>query len=41
MNFERISDYILFTSAHRDHQWVLSDIDPDRMWKYGSNEPAS
>ena len=41
MNFERTSGYILFTSARRNHKWVLSDIDLDRMQKYGSNAPRS
>lgn len=41
MNFERVSGYVLFTSARRHHKWVLSDIDLDRMQKYGSNVPKS
>jgi uncharacterized protein YktA (UPF0223 family) len=41
MNFERTSGYILFTSARRNHKWVLADIDLDHLQKYGSNVPAS
>ena len=40
MNFQRTAGYILFTSMPRQGQWVLTQIDLDRLQKYGSTVPV-
>jgi len=36
MNYERTAGYIMFTSMTRQGNWVLTEIDLDRLQKYGS-----
>lgn len=36
MNYEHTAGYIMFTSMPRQNKWVLTNIDLDRIQKYGS-----